>query len=79
MEANRKIVGLAQEHRVECLTYEGDHLIVSSKECPYAQKESWISHMPMQEEDDMAAYLDFPVPKFLMLDDGDYLAWWSLG
>lgn len=74
LEANEKIVALAKEHGVECLTYEGDHLIVSSKECPYAQKESWISHMPMHEEEDMTAYLNFQVPKFLLLDDGDYLA-----
>lgn len=74
VDANKRIVGLAKEHGVECLTYEDDHLIVSNKECPYAGKESWISHMPMQEEKDMAGYLNFPVPKFLMLDDGDYLA-----
>lgn len=74
VEANQKIIDLAEEHRVEFLTYENDHLIISSKECRYAQKESWITHMPMQEVDDLRAYLNFPVPKYLMLDDGDYLA-----
>lgn len=74
VEANKKIIELAEDQRVDYLTYEGDHLIVSSKECPYAQKESWISHMPMQEVEDPKEYLNFPVPKFLMLDDGDYLA-----
>ena len=74
VEANRRIIELAEDQRVDYLTYEGSRLIVNDRECPYAQKESRISHMPMQEEQDMAAYLDFPVPKFLFLDDGDYLA-----
>ena len=74
VEANKRIIELAEEHRVDFLTYENDHLIVSNKENEYAQKESWITHMPMQEVEDTREYLNFPVPKFLMLDDGDYLA-----
>lgn len=74
VEANERIINLAEDHRVDFLTYENDHLIVSSKECEYAQKESWITHMPMEEVEDVKAYLNFPVPKFLLLDDGDYLA-----
>lgn len=73
-ESNERIIELAKEHRVEYLTYEGNHLLVSDKTCPYAEKESRINHMPMQETADMASYLNFQVPKFLLLDDGDYLA-----
>lgn len=73
-EANRRVIELAEEHRVDYLSYEGDHLVVNNKECPYAEKESWINHMPMKEVEDMASYLNFQVPKFLLLDDGDYLA-----
>lgn len=74
VESNRKIIELAMEHRVDILTYEGDHLVVNNRECPYAEIESKINRMPMVEVEDMASYVDFVVPKFLMLDDGDYLA-----
>ncbi len=74
VESNGRIIGLAMEHRVDILTYEGDHLVVNNRECPYAKIESRINHMPMEEVEDMASYVDFAVPKFLMLDDGDYLA-----
>jgi len=73
-ESNRTIIGLSKEHRVDILTYEGDHVIVNNMECPYARLESNINHMPMVEKEQMEDYVTFPVPKFLMMDDGDYLA-----
>jgi len=73
-EANRQIIGLAEEHRVDLLTYEKDHLLVTSAQCPYAKLESRINHMPMVETEHMEDYVTFQVPKFLMMDDGDYLA-----
>ena len=42
-------------------------------ECPYAIAESNINHLPLRQVEDMKSYVDFKVPKFLMLDDGDYL------
>lgn len=74
VESNERIIGLACEHRVDILTYERERLIVSSAECPYAKLESRINHMPMVEKEHMEVYVDFQVPKFLMMDDGDYLA-----
>lgn len=74
LESNQKIIGLAMDHRVDILTYGEKELFVSSTECPYAKLESRINHMPMSEKEDMAAFVDFAVPKFLMMDDGDYLA-----
>lgn len=73
LEANRKIIELSQEHRVDILTYRGEEIITNNKECPYAVKESEINHLPLLQVEDMAAYVNFQVPKFLMLDDGDYL------
>lgn len=73
VEANEKIIGLAEEHRVDILTYEGDEIITNNAECPYAIKESEINHLPLRQVKDMKAYVRFQVPKFLMLDDGDYL------
>ena len=74
VESNRKIIGLAKEYRVDILTYEGGEIITNNAECPYAGKESAINHLPLRQVEDMEEYVDFPVPKFLMLDDGDYLA-----
>ncbi|MCB7317289.1 Cof-type HAD-IIB family hydrolase [Lacrimispora sp. 210928-DFI.3.58] len=72
-ESNRKIIGLAEEYRVDILTYEGGDIITNNAECPYAIKESAINHLPLRQVEDMASYVNFQVPKFLMLDDGDYL------
>ena len=72
-ESNQKIIGLAEEHRVDILTYEGEEIITNNVECPYAIAESNINHLPLRQVEDMKSYVDFKVPKFLMLDDGDYL------
>ena len=74
VEANRKIVGLAEEHRVDILTYEGEEILTNNVECPYALCESKINHLPLRQVENLADYLNFQVPKFIMLDDGDYLA-----
>lgn len=73
-EANKKIIGLAEDSRVDYLTYEKDHLVVNNRNSHYAAMESTINHMEMVEPADMASYVTFEVPKFLFLDDGDYLA-----
>ena len=72
-ESNQKIIGLAEDHRVDILTYEGEEIITNNVECPYAIAESNINHLPLRQVEDMKSYVDFKVPKFLMLDDGDYL------
>lgn len=59
---------------MDYLTYEGDHLVTNNRECPYVKLESSINHMELVEKEDMASYVDFQVPKFLLADDGDYLA-----
>ncbi|MCC8027514.1 MAG: Cof-type HAD-IIB family hydrolase [Clostridium sp.] len=73
LESNRKIIELSREHRVDILTYHGKEIITNNRECPYAVKESEINHLPLRQVENMAEYVDFQVPKFLMLDDGDYL------
>ncbi len=73
LESNKKIIGLSKEHRVDILTYEGGRIITNNQECPYALKESAINHLPLCQVENMEEYVDFQVPKFIMLDDGDYL------
>ena len=58
VSANKKIVGLAEENQVDIVTYEG----------------SRINGMEIWKPENMAEYVNFEVPKFLMMEDGDYLA-----
>lgn len=72
--SNQKIIGLAKEHGVNILTYEGDHIITPDAGDDYVKKESEINKLPVTEIADFSGYVTFPVVKFLMLDDGDYLS-----
>ena len=73
LAANERIIGLAEEHRVDILTYEETRIITNNDQCPYAVMESNINHLPLVQVESMKDYVRFEVPKFLMLDDGDYL------
>ena len=69
-----KIMDLAKEYGVDFLTYEGEEIITNNDQCVYAHKESKINHLPLRQVDNMEEHVNFPVAKFLLLDDGDYLA-----
>ena len=73
-ESNRTIIGLAEEHQVDILTYEGEDIITETPEDPYARLESQVNSMEIRKVSSLADYVDFAVPKYLMLEDGDYLA-----
>lgn len=75
VEANARIIALAEKEQVaSVLTYQDDVIITNNRECPYGQLESDINHLELRQVEDMKSYVNFPVPKFLMTDDGDYLA-----
>ncbi|WP_418452570.1 Cof-type HAD-IIB family hydrolase [Candidatus Ventrimonas sp.] len=74
VEANRRIVELAKKEQVDILTYQDTQILTNNPENRYAKLESRINHLKLKQVDNLEEYLDFPVPKFLMLDDGDYLA-----
>lgn len=74
LEANAKIIGLAEQERVAILTYDGHTLITNDAESPYAKLEYKINRMEVRQIDDLKSYVTYQVPKFLMMDDGDYLA-----
>ena len=44
LAANERIIGLAEEHRVDILTYEESRIITNNDQCPYAVMESNINH-----------------------------------
>mgnify|MGYP001034986641 CR=1 FL=1 len=62
VDSNEKIIGLAEEHRVDILTYEDSRIITNNAECPYGKLESRINSMEVVEKADLASYVDFPVP-----------------
>ncbi len=76
VEANQKIIRLAKEEQVDILTYDetGTKILTNRIDNPYAKLESGINGMKMTQVDDMESVVTYPVPKFLMLEDGDYLA-----
>lgn len=73
-ETNRKIIDLAMREGVDILTYEGTVIVTNNAECPYAKLESEVNHLKLRQVENLADYVTFSVPKFIMLDDGDYLA-----
>ncbi len=77
VEINSKVIDLAREHRVDIMTYEGDRIIASDASYQYVALESRACRMEIKEirdTEDMKKYVSFPVPKFILTDDGDYLA-----
>lgn len=74
VETNAQIIDLAKEQGVNILTYEGEKILTPDDTCPYVAKEAAINKLKIEKTEDMKSYVTFPVPKFLMLDDGDYLA-----
>ncbi len=76
VEINEKVMDLAAEYRVDIMTYEGDKIIASNASYQYIALESRVCHMEVKEisqVEDMKKYVTFPVPKFILTDDGDYL------
>ena len=75
-ESNGKIIDLAQENNVSILTYENRTLLTNRPEDQYVQLESRINILKIisMTTEELKAYVTFSVPKFLMTDDGDYLA-----
>lgn len=73
-ESNQTIVELAEDHGVNILTYEGEMIITPDASCPYVAKESAINKLAVKEVRNLKTHTTFQVPKFLMLDDGDYLS-----
>ncbi|MDR1771860.1 MAG: Cof-type HAD-IIB family hydrolase [Hungatella sp.] len=74
VSSNSRIIRMAKEHGVNILTYEDDLIITPNAGDEYVEKESTINKLEVKEIKDMEAYVQFPVVKFLMLDEGDYLA-----
>lgn len=76
VESNRKIISLAAAYSVNLVTYQGQNAIITNPRCPHSLFEARNNHLSvhvMEDIDEMKEYVDFPVPKFLLCGDGDYL------
>lgn len=74
VSSNQKIIQMAKEHGVNVLTYENNTIITPNAEDEYVKREAFINKLEVKEIADMESYVDFPVVKFMMLEEGDYLA-----
>lgn len=74
VRSNWKILQIAKNEAVDVLTYENQWIITNNIENPYAKLESNINHLKLKQIDDMMSHVNFAVPKFLMLGEGNYLA-----
>ncbi len=60
VESNGKIIGLAEEHQVDILTYEGEDIITETPEDPYAQLESRVNSMEIRRIEGTEGLCEFP-------------------
>jgi len=74
VSSNSRIIRMAEDHGVNILTYEDDLIVTPNARDEYVEKEAAINKLEVKEIQDMEAYVQFPVVKFMMLDEGDYLA-----
>ena len=70
----REICDMAAEYKVGLMTYDGDDVVSEDVDNQYLQIEARINGLGTKKVADLYEHLDYEVPKFLMLGDGDYLA-----
>lgn len=64
----------AQKNNVAIMTYENDTVITEEPENQYVRKEMKINHMRVRKVESFPEYVNFPITKCLLVEDGDYLA-----
>lgn len=73
MEYYDEICSLAEEYKVNFMTYEGDD-VITEKSDEYMELETRINGLGLKIVKNLKEYLTFPVPKFLMTAEPEYLA-----
>jgi HAD superfamily hydrolase (TIGR01484 family) len=65
---------LAKENKVNIITYDDDdNIITEDNQDIYVQEEARINHMNVKKVDSFIDYVNYPVAKCIMVEDGDYL------
>lgn len=72
--AVKSIYPMAKAHHCGILTYESNEIITEMPDNHYIQLEAAINKMMVKKVSSLEEYIDFPVPKFLIVQDCDYLA-----
>ncbi len=70
----KRLYDLAQENKVNIITYQDEYVITENADNAYVKLELKVNRMKAREVDSFVSYVDFPVAKCLMVEDGDYLA-----
>jgi Cof subfamily protein (haloacid dehalogenase superfamily) len=70
----KRLYDLARSNKVNIITYQDEYVITEDADNLYVKKELMINKMKAREVDSFVKYVDFPVTKCLMVEDGDYLA-----
>lgn len=73
-EMINRLYELSKLNRVSILTYKDENIITENPDDPYIIKEAVLNRMKIKKVDSFVGYIDFPVTKCLMVEDGDYLA-----
>ena len=74
VEYNPIICDLARRYPVTLLTYLGDNVITENPDDKFVEIETRINKIKAIYVSDLKSYINFPVPKFLMVGDGDKMA-----
>lgn len=72
-ELLHKVYEAAGNYKLVPMTYENDTIVTEQPQNPYVQIESKICHLPIRQVVHMEEAVDFPVVKFLLVGDEDYL------
>ena len=73
-EAVAPLCAFAHEYNIVALTYNDRGVITEVPQNQYVQLECRINHIPAIQVPDLAAEIHYPVTKFLLTGEGDYLA-----
>jgi hypothetical protein len=73
-KSNWQIIRAARQEGAVILTYENDTIVTDNASSEYVALESRVNHMKVKQVEDMETYVNFVVPKFLMVGDPTFLA-----
>lgn len=73
-ETMGRLIDLAKQYEVDFLTYENGTIITNNQGNEYVCVESKINQMPVREIENMKQYVNFEVPKMLMVGHGEHMA-----
>lgn len=74
MEYYEEIYKLSEKYKTTLITYEGNDVITENLASRYIDVEAGINGLGKKKVDNLLKRLTFEVNKFLMLEEGDYLA-----